>query len=159
MNEKYVPLYRKYRPQTLEEVVGQEHIKKALANAIKLNKIAHAYLFTGPRGTGKTSSARILAKSLNCKNGPTVSPCGKCESCIDITNSTPVDVIEIDAASNRKVEDTQNILEKIQYVPVNGKYKIYIIDEVHMLSTTGRTAGKCYIYTCNYRTSKSFRYN
>ncbi len=140
MNEKYVPLYRKYRPQTLEEVVGQEHIKKALANAIKLNKIAHAYLFTGPRGTGKTSSARILAKSLNCKNGPTVSPCGKCESCIDITNSTPVDVIEIDAASNRKVEDTQNILEKIQYVPVNGKYKIYIIDEVHMLSTTAFNA-------------------
>ena len=124
MNEKYVPLYRKYRPQTLEEVVGQEHIKKALTNAIELNKIAHAYLFTGPRGTGKTSSARILAKSLNCKNGPTVKPCGKCESCIDITNSTPVDVIEIDAASNRKVEDAQNILEKIQYVPVNGKYKI-----------------------------------
>lgn len=140
MNEKYVPLYRKYRPQTLEEVVGQEHIKKALTNAIELNKIAHAYLFTGPRGTGKTSSARILAKSLNCKNGPTVKPCGKCESCIDITNSTPVDVIEIDAASNRKVEDAQNILEKIQYVPVNGKYKIYIIDEVHMLSNTAFNA-------------------
>lgn len=140
MNEKYVPLYRKYRPQTLEEVVGQEHIKKALANAIELNKIAHAYLFTGPRGTGKTSSARILAKSLNCENGPTVKPCGKCESCIDITNSTPVDVIEIDAASNRSVEDAQNILEKIQYVPVNGKYKIYIIDEVHMLSDTAFNA-------------------
>lgn len=140
MNEKYVPLYRKYRPQTLEEVVGQEHIKKALANAIKLNKIAHAYLFTGPRGTGKTSSARILAKSLNCKKGPTVTPCGKCESCVDIINSTPVDVIEIDAASNRKVEDTQNILEKIQYVPVYGKYKIYIIDEVHMLSDTAFNA-------------------
>lgn len=140
MNEKYVPLYRKYRPQTLEEVVGQEHIKKALTNAIELNKIAHAYLFTGPRGTGKTSSARILAKSLNCQNGPTVKPCGKCESCIDITNSTPVDVIEIDAASNRKVEDAQNILDKVQYVPVNGKYKIYIIDEVHMLSTTAFNA-------------------
>lgn len=140
MNEKYVPLYRKYRPQTLEEVVGQEHIKKALTNAIELNKIAHAYLFTGPRGTGKTSSARILAKSLNCENGPTVKPCGKCESCIDITNSTPVDVIEIDAASNRSVEDAQNILEKIQYVPVNGKYKIYIIDEVHMLSDTAFNA-------------------
>lgn len=134
MNEKYVPLYRKYRPQTLEEVVGQDHIKKALANAIKLKKIAHAYLFTGPRGTGKTSSARILAKSLNCKNGPTISPCGECESCTDIINSTPVDVIEIDAASNRKVEDAQNILEKIQYIPVYGKYKIYIIDEVHMLT-------------------------
>jgi len=140
MNEKYVPLYRKYRPQTLEELVGQEHIKNALKNAIKLNKIAHAYLFTGPRGTGKTSSARILAKSLNCKNGPTIKPCGKCESCTDIINSTPVDVIEIDAASNRKVEDAQNILEKIQYVPVNGKYKIYIIDEVHMLSNTAFNA-------------------
>ena len=136
MNEKYVPLYRKYRPQKLEELVGQEHIKNALTNAIELNKISHAYLFTGPRGTGKTSTARIFAKSLNCKNGPTISPCGECESCVDITNAVPMDVIEIDAASNRKVEDTQNILEKILYAPVYGKYKIYIIDEVHMLSNT-----------------------
>jgi len=134
MKEKFIPLYRKYRPQKLEEIVGQEHVKKALANAINLNKIAHAYLFTGPRGTGKTSTARILAKSLNCIEGPTVTPCGKCASCIDITNSTPLDVIEIDAASNRSVNDAQNILEKIQYAPVNGKYKIYIIDEVHMLT-------------------------
>ena len=140
MNEKYIPLYRKYRPQTLEEVVGQEHIKKALANAIALNKISHAYLFTGPRGTGKTSTARIFAKSLNCKEGPTIHPCGKCENCIDITNSTPMDVIEIDAASNRKVEDAQNILEKVMYAPVNSRYKIYIIDEVHMLSTTAFNA-------------------
>lgn len=136
MNGKYVPLYRKYRPQKLEELVGQEHIKNALTNAIELNKISHAYLFTGPRGTGKTSTARIFAKSLNCKNGPTVSPCGNCESCVDISNAVPMDVIEIDAASNRKVEDTQNILEKILYAPVYGKYKIYIIDEVHMLSNT-----------------------
>lgn len=140
MNEKYIPLYRKYRPQTLEEIVGQEHIKKALTNAVNLNKITHAYLFTGPRGTGKTSTARILAKSLNCKNGPTVNPCGTCESCEAITNSVPIDVIEIDAASNRSVEDAQNILEKIQYVPVNGKYKIYIIDEVHMLTNTAFNA-------------------
>ena len=140
MNEKYIPLYRKYRPQTLEEVVGQEHIKKALTNAIELNKISHAYLFTGPRGTGKTSTARIFAKSLNCKEGPTIHPCGKCENCIDITNSTPMDVIEIDAASNRKVEDAQNILEKVMYAPVNSRYKIYIIDEVHMLSTTAFNA-------------------
>ncbi len=136
MNEKYIPLYRKYRPQKLEELVGQEHIKNALSNAIALNKISHAYLFTGPRGTGKTSTARIFAKSLNCKNGPTISPCGECESCVDIANAVPMDVIEIDAASNRKVEDTQNILEKILYAPVYGKYKIYIIDEVHMLSNT-----------------------
>ncbi|HNW26490.1 MAG TPA: DNA polymerase III subunit gamma/tau [Candidatus Gastranaerophilaceae bacterium] len=134
MSEKYVPLYRKYRPQTLEEIVGQEHIKKSLANAITLNKISHAYLFTGPRGTGKTSTARILAKSLNCIQGQSVTPCGLCPSCIEITNSIPVDVIEIDAASNRKVEDARNILEKIQYVPVNGRYKIYIVDEVHMLT-------------------------
>ncbi len=135
MSGNYIPLYRKYRPQTLETLVGQEHIKKTLTSAIELGKISHAYLFTGPRGTGKTSTARILAKSLNCKNGPTIHPCGECESCKDITNSIPIDVIEIDAASNRKVEDAQNILEKIQYVPVNGKYKIYIIDEVHMLSS------------------------
>lgn len=134
MSEKYIPLYRKYRPKNLQEVVGQEHVKKALTNAINLNKISHAYLFTGPRGTGKTSIARILAKSLNCVKGPTIKPCEECPSCIDIKNSTPMDVIEIDAASNRKVEDAQNILEKIQYVPVNGKYKIYIIDEVHMLT-------------------------
>lgn len=134
MSGNYIPLYRKYRPQTLDTLVGQEHIKKTLTSAIELGKISHAYLFTGPRGTGKTSTARILAKSLNCKNGPTVHPCGECESCKDITNSIPIDVIEIDAASNRKVEDAQNILEKVQYVPVNGKYKIYIIDEVHMLT-------------------------
>ncbi len=134
MNETYLPLYRKYRPQCLEQIVGQEHIKKTLKSAIELNKISHAYLFTGPRGTGKTSTARILAKSLNCVNGPTLNPCNECASCKDVTNTVPIDVIEIDAASNRKVEDTQNILEKIQYTPVHGRYKIYIIDEVHMLT-------------------------
>ena len=95
MSQTYIPLYRKYRPQTFLDLVGQEHITTALSNAIKLNKVAHAYLFCGPRGTGKTSSARILAKSLNCVNGPTIEPCGKCPSCIDITNTTPVDVVEI----------------------------------------------------------------
>ena len=140
MSKTYIPLYRKYRPQTFHDLIGQENITQALSNAISLNKIAHAYLFCGPRGTGKTSSARILAKSLNCIEGPTTKPCGKCPSCIDITNTTPVDVVEIDAASNRSVEDAQNILEKIQYVPIHGKYKIYIIDEVHMLSTTAFNA-------------------
>lgn len=134
MSNKYVPLYRKYRPQTFFDLIGQENIVNALSNAIGLNRIAHAYLLCGPRGTGKTSSARILAKSLNCKEGPTLKPCGTCPSCLDVMNSVPVDVIEIDAASNRSVEDTQAILEKIQYVPVNGRYKIYVIDEVHMLS-------------------------
>ncbi len=131
----YTPLYRKYRPQKFSELVGQESISKTLTNAVQLDRVAHAYLFTGPRGTGKTSTARIFAKSLNCIEGPTADPCGKCPSCIDISNSSSVDVIEIDAASNRKVEDARNLLEKVQFVPVSGKYKIYIIDEVHMLTT------------------------
>lgn len=135
LTERYLPLYRKYRPKTFKDLIGQENIVKAISNAINLNKISHAYLLCGPRGTGKTSTARIIAKSLNCAEGPTLEPCGKCPSCKDISNSTPIDVIEIDAASNRKVEDARNILEKIQFVPVNGHFKIYIIDEVHMLTT------------------------
>ncbi|MGN0030847.1 MAG: DNA polymerase III subunit gamma/tau [Candidatus Gastranaerophilaceae bacterium] len=134
MNKNYIPLYRKYRPQTIEQIVGQEHIKKALANAIKMDRISHAYLFTGPRGTGKTSTARIFAKSLNCQNGPTISPCNECENCKNITNSIPIDVIEIDAASNRSVNDADEIIQKVALAPVQSRYKIYIIDEVHMLT-------------------------
>lgn len=134
MSKKYIPLYTKYRPQVFADITGQQSTVKALTNAIESGRIMHAYLFCGPRGTGKTSSARIFAKSLNCENGPTVTPCGKCPGCLDVINSTPVDVIEIDAASNRSVEDARNILEKVQYAPLHGKYKIYIIDEVHMLT-------------------------
>ena len=140
MNNNYIPLYRKYRPQSLEQVVGQEHIKKALTNAIETDRISHAYLFTGPRGTGKTSTARIFAKSLNCVKGPTVSPCNECENCINITKSVPIDVIEMDAASNRSVNDAEEIIQNVAMAPVHSRYKIYIIDEVHMLTPTAFNA-------------------
>lgn len=134
MSEKYLPLFRKYRPQSFKDVVGQESLVKALSNAIELNRIANAYLFAGPRGTGKTSCARIFAKSLNCMEGPTLEPCQKCPSCLDITNASGLDVIEIDAATNRGIDDAKELIAQTQYAPMNGKYKIFIIDEVHMLS-------------------------
>lgn len=135
MENTYLPLFRKYRPQSFDDVIGQEALVRALSNAIELNRIANAYLFCGPRGTGKTSCARIFAKSLNCVKGPTVTPCQQCPSCIDITNATGLDVIEIDAASNRGIQDAKDLISQVQYAPINGKYKIFIIDEVHMLST------------------------
>lgn len=130
----YRALYRKYRPLTFEEVAGQTQIVQTLKNALKENKIAHAYLFAGPRGTGKTTMARLLAKALNCQSG-FGHQCNKCESCIAINEGTHPDVIEIDAASNRGIDDIRDLISKIKYSPVLGKYKVYIIDEVHMMTT------------------------
>lgn len=128
-------LYRKWRPKLFEEVVGQEHIVKTLQNSIRLGKIGHAYLFAGPRGTGKTTMARLFAKSLNCVEGPTPTPCLKCPSCIEIAEGNSIDVIEIDAASNRGIDEIRDIREKARLLPVRDRFKVYIIDEVHMLTT------------------------
>jgi DNA polymerase III subunit gamma/tau len=130
----YLVLARKYRPQRFTELVGQEHVARTLTNAIQQNRVHHAFLFTGARGVGKTSAARILAKALCCEKGPTAEPCGKCEQCQEIASGRSVDVIEIDAASNTKVEETKAVLEGVRYAPVRARRKVYIIDEVHMLS-------------------------
>ncbi|MBP5671181.1 MAG: DNA polymerase III subunit gamma/tau [Victivallales bacterium] len=130
----YQVLARKWRPQTFAEVVGQEHISRTLRNAIVQNRIGHAYLFVGSRGIGKTTTARIFAKALNCANNKDGEPCCKCQSCLEVAAGTSMDVIEIDGASHNKVEHIRDIRENVQYTPVNGKYKIYIIDEVHMLT-------------------------
>jgi len=125
---------RKYRPQTFDEVVGQEHITRTLQNAITANRVSQAYLFVGPRGIGKTSTARILAKALNCDNGPTANPCGACDACREIEEGRSLDVLEIDGASNNGVENIRELRENTAYAPARGPYKIYLIDEVHMLS-------------------------
>ncbi len=130
----YLVLARKWRPQTFEEVAGQDHVTKTLANAIMAGRVAHAYLFTGPRGVGKTTTARILARALNCEKGPTPKPCGTCEPCKSISAGSNMDVLEIDGASNRGIEDVRGLREQVRYAPSEGRYKVYIVDEVHMLT-------------------------
>jgi DNA polymerase-3 subunit gamma/tau len=138
--EAYTVLARRYRPQAFDELVGQEHIAQSLTNAIRYGRVAHAYLFTGARGVGKTSTARILARCLNCEKGPTVDPCGECSACKSIAAGEDVDVIEIDGASNNKVDEIRELRSNTQYRPARSRFKIYIIDEVHMLSTSAFNA-------------------
>jgi DNA polymerase-3 subunit gamma/tau len=136
----YQVFARKYRPQTFDDLVGQAHVTRTLKNAVAQNRLAHAYLFVGPRGIGKTSTARILAKALNCVNGPTITPCGVCDSCKEITGGNSLDVLEIDGASNNGVEQVRELRDNVRYAPSKGHFKIYIIDEVHMLTSAAFNA-------------------
>jgi DNA polymerase-3 subunit gamma/tau len=136
----YTVFALKWRPRKFDEIVGQNHIVTTLKNAISANRLAHAYLFAGPRGVGKTSTARILAKALNCKNGPTQEPCGRCVSCLEISENRSLDVIEIDGASNRGIDEIRVLRENVKFSPLNGKFKIYIIDEVHQITADGFNA-------------------
>src|SRR5205809_4707543 len=136
----YQVLARKYRPQSFDEIIGQEHVATTLINALKQQKIANAYVFTGPRGVGKTTTARILAKGLNCEKGPTITPCNACPSCEEISSGKSIDVFEIDAASNTGVDNIRELRESAKYAAARARYKIFIIDEVHMLSTSAFNA-------------------
>jgi DNA polymerase III subunit gamma/tau len=135
MTETYTALARKWRPRAFAELIGQDHVRRALVNALETGRVHHAFLFTGTRGVGKTTIARILAKCLNCETGVTPTPCGQCASCREIDAGRFVDLIEVDAASRTKVDDTRELLDNVQYAPTRGRYKVYLIDEVHMLST------------------------
>ena len=136
----YQAFYRVYRPQSFAEMSGQQHVKQTLQNALLHNKTTHAYLFSGPRGTGKTSAAKIFAKALNCENGPAKEPCNECPTCLSVTEGSNTDVIEFDAASNSRVEEMRDIIEKVRFAPANARFKVYIIDEVHMLSNSAFNA-------------------
>ena len=132
---EYVVVARRYRPKTFGELVGQQQVSQALSNAIATNRVGHAYLFTGARGVGKTSTARIFAKCLNCQDGPTPTPCGQCDACLSIAAGDDVDVLEIDGASNRRIEEIRQLRSNVNIRPSRSRFKIYIIDEVHMLTT------------------------
>ena len=136
----YLALYRKYRSRTFEEIVGQKHITQSLINQINNNQVGHAYLFTGTRGTGKTSIAKIFARAINCMKPVKGSPCGKCDACKALGDNVNVDILEIDAASNNRVDEIRDLRERVKYPPVVGKYKVYIIDEVHMLTDSAFNA-------------------
>src|ERR1700733_2879310 len=154
MSTESTSLYRRHRPGSFDEVVGQTHVVRTLRNAVAQDKVHHAYLFVGSRGTGKTSMAKILARSLNCeRGGPTVTPCGECQSCVTIAAGTSIGVIEMDAASNSSGDDVRDLRERLAYAPAGGHWKVYILDEAHMLT---KEAWNGFMYTLAKSTHRTF---